>query len=247
MEETHIPIIPNINTTQSKKQRRNIFDGEKDSNIADVPYIPRKKIDILDLETQKTNEELSSKKEDNGLSWVIIALVIVVIILLIAITYYILAKNSDKATPIPLDVLKPNPIHNQMSQMAQQMQHPPMQHSPMQHPPMQHSPMQHPPMQHPHVQHPPMQQDEVDINKPITSRPKIYVEPTGDELDDVLERVQNMKNEENPIDDKETTYINQNIENLIYDEDFSDDNGNINYVDPNEINEFHNQAISDEN
>lgn len=303
MEEPHIPVIPNINSQTNsnshaninsqanKKSRRNIFDSERDP---EQQTIPRKKIDILDIETQKTNEELSSKKEDSSLSWIIVALVVVVIILLIAITYYILTKNSAKlASPIPPDIVKPNPIQYQMAQMAQQMRaHPDMRPGDMRPGDMRqdsgyqgymhangartddtHLNMQ--PNMHSNGVH----ADDVQFVRPAetntargvlsniqnqahsTHRPKMYVEPTRDELDEVLEQAQNRKSEISPDDidevsnefdreaDNEATIdntISKNIENLIFDEDFSDDNGNINYINPNEIDEFHNQVINDE-
>ena len=58
MEDPHVPVVPNINSSQ-KKQRKNIFENVKDP---DVQQVLKKKIDILEVETPKTNEEIVKDK-----------------------------------------------------------------------------------------------------------------------------------------------------------------------------------------
>ncbi len=101
MTDTHIPVVPNIGA--HKKTKRSIFENDAE----DVPPLSRKKIDILDIETQKTDEETAAKKEGGSISWILIVLIIVIIILLIAIIFYVFSKNSNRGDAIHPEIVRP--------------------------------------------------------------------------------------------------------------------------------------------
>ncbi len=228
----HIPVRPNINSGELKRKSKNIFEDNKDP---DVQRILKKKIDVLDMETQLTKEESSSKKsEEDSSPWLIISLIIIVIILIIAIIYYVLKQN--KIEPIPENIITPNALYLQQQALQDQLLREQLMRHQMQ--PNQSQPNQSQPNQSQPNQSQPNQP------QPNQSQPN-QPQPTKKELDSVLDRLNlDMESEKN-LDPLQNVVLDEHTENLILDEEYDIDNG-LNYGDANAISEFQHQILDDE-
>jgi hypothetical protein len=242
MTEEHIPVVPNIGT--QKRTKRNIFSEDNIEGMS----LPRKKIGILDIETQKTDEETAAKKESGSISWLFIVLIVVIIILLLTIIYYVVTKNSNKGMVIHPEVVRPmaypSSQHMHKGNVASNAHHKVLEKVP-------NGPGSGSGTQHAEI-----------------ARHQLYVEPTEEELNAALTQAQSKRELEEKyieeisidgdnVESKKQNSVNftdmeknmeknidENIENLIYDGEFGDDDGNINKVDPKEIDEFHKQVIN---
>ncbi len=228
MEEPHIRIIPNIGRNADTK-RRNIFEETSSENVRhdEIPPLQRKKIDILNIETQKTNEEFAEKKEVSVFTWLVIALVVVVVILLIFVIYYTLTKNSNDANLAALHkIVEPtiNPIHRAVYSSGAVSQEQPS-------------------------------QQQYHQKQSSEERHQLYVDPTEEELDRALQRANNIKNDNlekvdkvDKKDEKDEKYIqmSEHIERLIIDEEIDDnDDFDVNRVEQSEIEQFHTSVIEE--
>jgi hypothetical protein len=119
MENKHLPVRPNIGN-----DKPTIFANSKDPDVQQF-INSSKKVNALEMASQKTKEEIIQAKKDNAnssksgtdskdeskwSSWVIIGLALVVIILILIIIYYVF--NYNKLTVpqnfIPEHIIKPS-------------------------------------------------------------------------------------------------------------------------------------------
>jgi flagellar basal body-associated protein FliL len=111
--DDHIPVRPMTNKTKSQFSK---------SREPEVDEMPKKKIDIRDIDAQKTEEE--KKNPPDRSRWIVIVLVIVVIVLLLACIYLLVFKpNQD---PITYNLQRPM-FMNRQPQPQQQSQASPAQ------------------------------------------------------------------------------------------------------------------------
>ncbi len=212
MEARHIPIIPNIKKKQQKKN--NIFDGDKDP---DVQHILKKKVEILDLETEPTEEELSSIKENkSSVSWIIIALVIVVILLLVAVTYFILTKNGKAIEEIPPDIIRPWTPSNNTNK--------------------------HAPKNNNIV---PQTTDKTIPQNNFIEPTEEELDNALERASDLKYNVSPGDVSPGDVSPGEDEYMDENIKNLIMEDEYDGDN--MNYLNVGEIDEFHKQVIQEAN
>ncbi len=202
--EGHIPVVPNLNQKRKVVKKQSVYD-ESDP---DVFHVLRKNIDISDIETQRTQEELTTTKENSSFSWLVIALVIVVIILLIAVVYLVLSKNDS--TPVPENVVKPNMLKQQFSN---QQNIPPNPNG---------------------LRYTQEHQKENDQSSKCVDDVRVNVGPSVEELDQIIESANNSKmrgelsqeeKEENYM--KEEIFLNEKTKSIIFDEDEDIETGDL--------------------
>lgn len=252
-ESDYLPVKPNINNTNVnrpvQKKPKDIFEDNKDS---DVNIILNKKVDVLEMKSTPTKEELLSKQNlpesPKGVSWVIIGLSVIIIILIVIVIYYVLQYNNvigslnpviNKKDVYPSYDLKPDISPN-------------------------------------------INSDDKNKSLSMSSddkKSKMYKKATKDDIDKVLDRLSTIKEEEEPVEtplkpsekiteiidsdevseaevdeDSDDNCINadedynnadedyNNVKELLLGDDFSDD-GTINNMDTNAIEKFSKQAL----
>lgn len=265
MEEEHVPVVPNI-FTNNRKQKKNIFENIKDP---DIQHVLKKNVGVLEMNAQKTNEEQSVKSDDSWLSYILIGLIIVVVILVISITYYFLIKNSSPKEPVPSNVVKPGtqrqtadysqqqPPQQQQPSQAQYQQYPQPQYPQQQQsqPPPQTRPRSNQPLQ-PSQQTQPSKKELNDTLRAIENAYKSKLETIDEtkELEDMHDHDDDVRSEfVQDLDDLEDSDgldelldDHQTMSNLILSEENEENYSNLDYVDLQEIDEFHNQVINDD-
>lgn len=194
MTDKHIPVLPNIN---NHSRESSLFANSKDADIQQ--FINKKQSNALLFDSPPTKEELVSKgiretrtrekerskqSSDNdtddgpkneGGSWVIITLAIIIIILIIIIVYYVI--NYNKLTLpvklVPASVVKPSSFNTATLSEIQ-----------------------------PEISNVvPSTMNPVPVfPKPIlSSKPRNFIDPTKNDLNSVLSRLNTIKEQ----DDKE--------------------------------------------
>ncbi len=170
----HIPVRPNINNSQNKI-KRTVLDNIKDSKDPEVQQVLNKKPDVFNIETMKTKEEQEVIRPDTSSSWLIVILAIIIVILIVVVIYYVLKYNAVSttvaATAVPPNIVKPikhdGYLHNNYTQ---KLMHPQADIQ------MQNIPV-------------------INTKNVNLEKPKNFVEPTKQELDDIINRLNsNTKN-----------------------------------------------------
>lgn len=229
--DEHVPIHPHIGI----KQKKNLFENNQEP---DVQRVLKKKVDVMEMDAQKTNEE--SMASSGTSTWLLIALIIVVIILLIGVAYYIFKNNSTR-TGIPYNIIRPSetPPRHHIEQLAKQE---PMktQINQTNYQKKENNNTEHNVSSVPQQSQPPQPHGQ---------------EPTEQELQEVLMRAGNNIKEsistnnkdineikEQTAETKLNNILDKNIENLILDED-TDDTLNVAYDNIDEIEDFQKKVI----